>query len=166
MASSTETVIRFVLPGTPRAKERPRHRVLTRGNGEIVRNKNGKPIVTTYTPKQTGEEEFAFRMIAAAAMEGRRPFEGEIELKLCAYRRIPESWSKKKQADALADRIRPTPKPDIDNTMKLIDGMKGVVWIDDAQVTDAHIFKRYSDTPRIVVEVRQLDLAAQQVPKG
>ena len=128
-------------------------------------SKKGNPVILSYTPKQTGEEEFAFRMIAAAAMEGRRPFEGEIELKLCAYRRIPESWSKKKQADARADRIRPTPKPDIDNTMKLIDGMKGVVWIDDAQITDAHIFKRYSDTPRIVVEVRQLDLAAHHETK-
>jgi len=159
-----DAVIRFVVPGTPRSKLRARHRALIRG-GQIVLSKKGNPVILSYTPKQTGEEEFAFRMIAAAAMEGRRPFEGEIELKLCAYRRIPESWSKKKQADARADRIRPTPKPDIDNTMKLIDGMKGVVWIDDAQITDAHIFKRYSDTPRIVVEVRQLDLAAHHETK-
>lgn len=159
-----DVVIRFVVPGTPRSKLRARHRALKKG-GQIVLSKKGNPVILSYTPKQTGEEEFAFRMIAAAAMEGRRPFEGEIELKLCAYRRIPESWSKKKQADARAGLIRPTAKPDFDNTAKLIDGMKGVVWGDDAQVTDAHIFKRYSDTPRVVVEVRQLDLASQQSPK-
>lgn len=147
--------IKFVIPGEPRGKGRPRFRIAPGRHGAFVQ---------TYTPAETRAEEGAVRLIAATAMEGRPPVSGPIELRLCAYRQVPKSWSKKQRELALAGTVVPTGKPDVDNLLKLLaDGLNGVVWIDDAQVTDAHVYKRYSDKPRLVVEVRQINLAVQQV---
>ena len=97
------------------------------------------------------------RKCAAAAMDGMPEFAGAVEVSLCAYMAIPASWPKQRQADARAGLLRPTVKPDWDNFAKMCDALKGVCWIDDAQVTDGHIFKRYSDQPRVVIEVKEIE---------
>src|SRR5690242_260046 len=99
--------IRFVVPGEPKAKERARSR--------IVRTRDGRQFVSHYTPSQTRNEEAAVKIIAAAAMQGRPPLTGPIELKACFYRAVPSSWSAKKRAAALENRILPTARPDLDN---------------------------------------------------
>lgn len=131
---------RFVVPGKPRGKASPR------GGATHF-----------YVDSKTAAEMEAIRYVAARAMEGATPFQGAIDLRLCAWMPIPSSWSKKKQASALSGAIRPTVKPDWDNIGKLCDALKGIVWRDDAQVTDVHLFKRYSDMPRVVTEVYEVD---------
>lgn len=140
--------VKFVVPGEPKPKQRARSR--------IVRTRDGRSFVSHYTPAETRKEEEAIRFIASRAMEGRAPFLGPLAVRAAFYRSVPASWSNKKQALALAGKLLPTSKPDVDNCIKLIDGAKGVVWRDDSQVVEAHIWKRFSETPRVVIEVTEI----------
>ena len=145
---------RFEVPGVPRGQERNRHRIATA--------RGGRQFVANYLPKQTRAEQAAIRLFAQQAMEGRPPLDGPIELRMTAYMPIPASWSQKKQAQALAGIIFPTGRPDFDNLCKSIaDGIRQVAIKDDSQIVSAHVWKRYSDRPRAVVELRRV--APQQV---
>ena len=136
------SIVRFIMPGVPRGKARPRARIVG-GHAHI------------YTPSVTASEEGAVRLFTSQAMRGRPPMDGPIDLRLAAYMPVPPSWSEKKRKSALAGRIMPTGRPDVDNIAKLVmDGMKGIAWRDDTQVVNFAAWKRYSDEPRIVVEAR------------
>lgn len=132
----------FIVYGAPQGKGRPRvGRV-----GDHVR---------MFTPAKTLAYEGLVAHCGAAAMAGRPLLEGPVELRLLIDVQIPASWSKKKQAQALAGEILPTTKPDVDNVIKAIgDGLNGVVWKDDVQVTDVITRKRYSEKPQVRVLVR------------
>lgn len=144
--------IRIVIPGPPRPWERAGHR--------IIAPKGKRAFVGSYTPTATRNEQSVVRQIAHMAMAGMPPIEGPVDLRFAAFMPVPASWSNRKRAAALADRIRPTPKPDFDNLLKLAsDAFKEIVWRDDSQVTDQAFWKRYSDQPRLVIEVRAMRLA-------
>lgn len=50
-----------------------------------------------------------------------------------------------------------TKKPDIDNLAKAVtDALKGIVYADDCQIVEAHIWKQYGE-PEIVVKIRTLE---------
>jgi Holliday junction resolvase RusA-like endonuclease len=158
--------VRFVVPGNPR------------GKGAAKSSPWG-----TYTDKATREEMEAIRAIARRAMDGQPPFTGPVQLKLAAYMAVPKSWSNVKRHDALAGRIRPTVKPDADNIQKLMDGIQPppspkrkkfepeaafeqrrahwerqkVILVDDSQIVEWQGWKLYSDDPRLVVVVTELD---------
>lgn len=141
--------IRIEIPGPPKALERNRHRIVT---------PRGKPaFVTSYMPTQSAREQSTIRGEASLVMRGRPPLDGPIELKFVAYLSIPQSWSRKKQAAALADQIRPGIKPDLSNLVKQCeDAMNGICYRDDSLITDCLMWKRYSEKPRIVIEIRSL----------
>ena len=141
--------LRLVIPGVPRPLERNRTR--------IVNTKTGGQFVANYLPAQSAREQSVIRKIAYDAMNGRAPLLGPIDLRIVAYMPIPASWSNKKQATALNDKIRPTGRPDWENLAKMLDGLNGVVWRDDSQITDPRgPYKRYSNRPRTVIEIREL----------
>ena len=125
----------FTVPGEPRGWARAR----TQG-------------ARFFTDSKTASEKQA---VAAWAIEaGARILEGPIEVRLTAYLRIPQSASKKRRADMLANIERPTKKPDGDNLAKLaLDALNGVCWKDDVQVVDLIVRKFWSDEPRLVVEI-------------
>lgn len=135
--------VRISVPGAPRGKGRPRAALM----GGHVR---------VFTDKKTRSEEGAIRTFASAAMVGRVPYEGAIILRLCAYREIPSSFSNKKRAAALRGEVVPVTKPDLDNYTKMIDALNGIVWRDDSQVVTAIVHKRYSDQPRLDLDVRSI----------
>ena len=138
--------VKITVPGPPKAWERAGHRIVTA--------RSGRQFVSSYTPAQTRHEQSFIRALACTAMGDRPLFSGPIDLQVVAYMGVPASWSNKKRAAALSDQIRPTSKPDFDNLAKsLCDAVKGIVWVDDFQVTDPHgPWKRYSDHPRLVIE--------------
>ena len=142
-----ETVC-IVVPGPPKPLERNRHR--------IVKARSGATFVSNYTPAKSRNEQAVIRDMADQQMNGRAPFEGPIDLRFVAYMPVPASWSKRKQDRAIEDWIRPTGKPDADNFLKMVDALKGIVWRDDAQVTDCCLWKRYSVRPRTIIEVRPM----------
>ena len=146
----TKLSVDFVIPGEPKGKGRARSR--------IARSRDGRQFVTHYTPKNTVEYENLVRMAAHEAMCGEAPTIHPCRVRIAAFCSIPSSWSKKKQARALAGDVLPTGKPDLDNTEKaVLDGMNKIVYRDDSVVCDVVKSKRYSLTPRVEVSVRELD---------
>lgn len=139
------TPIRFTVPGAPVGKGRPK--VSTRG---------GK-FAQMYTPEKTASYEGMVALAAQQAMAGRPLITGPVDVRMMITLPIPASWSKKKQAAALAGQILPTKKPDIDNVEKAIyDGINGVVWTDDVQVCDVIKRKRYGAIPGVTVQVQEI----------
>jgi len=87
----TQAVI-IELAGEPKGKARPR---FARRTGHA------------YTPQKTASFEAMLRHEAAVAMGGRPPLEGALRVQVNAYFGVPQSWSAKKRAAALAGAIRP-----------------------------------------------------------
>ena len=135
-------MIEFIVYGPPHGKGRPR---VGRAGAHV----------RMFTPQKTLAYESLVAHVGAVAMSGRALLEGAVELRMFIEVQIPASWSKKKQAQALAGEILPTTKPDVDNVIKAIgDGLNGVVWKDDVQITDVITRKRYAEKPQVRVMVR------------
>ncbi|KVP48413.1 RusA family crossover junction endodeoxyribonuclease [Burkholderia ubonensis] len=138
--------VEFVVPGKPVAKGRPRFA----RHGAHVR---------TFTPEATERYENLVKMAARAAMRDTQPYEGPVRLIVNIGLPIPASWSAKRQDAAAAGAIGATKKPDWSNVAKSIeDGLNGIVYVDDAQIVDGSVSKRYTRTPGVRVEVIELNL--------
>ena len=136
------SVLEFTVPGEPVSKGRPR---FTRTG-------------FAYTDKRTASFENLVRLAYAEKYPDRVPSDVSISLYVDAYFSIPKSWSKKKRADAANNIIFKTSRPDLDNIVKAIsDGLNGVAWIDDAQITEFHSWKGFSENPRTEVIISLCD---------
>ena len=129
-------MIRILVPGVPVGKGRPR---MTRSGH-------------CYTPEKTRIYEDKIAFFGHQAMAGKRPLEGYLTIQVEAVFPVPESWSKKKKKMALDGKLFPG-RPDIDNILKAIDGLNGVVWKDDAQIILAVVSKRYGNVPHLAIDV-------------
>jgi Holliday junction resolvase RusA-like endonuclease len=132
--------ISLTIPGPPRGKGRPRF--ARRGAG-----------VTTYTDAQTAAYE---NLVALAYKAAGGDFHetGTAIVVVHAMYQIPKSVSKKKRAQMTAWEIHPQTKPDLDNVIKaVLDGLNGVAFRDDAQVTKLIAEKLYDERPRLDVEI-------------
>jgi len=132
------TTVAIRLDGEPRGKGRPR-----------FSRKSGR----AYTPAMTQNYEAALRVSAQHVMAGGALLAGPLDVSIRAVFAIPKGWAKKKKAEAEAGTLRATKRPDVDNLAKMIDALNGVVWSDDAQISDLTIYKRYSLKPSLTVEV-------------
>jgi Holliday junction resolvase RusA-like endonuclease len=123
----------------------------------------GRPRATTvnghvrmYDPAKSRDYKDYVRL-AAAQHAPERLIESAIGLKVTVYRAIPKSFSKKKTELAERGEIVPTTKPDADNYLKTVkDALNGVIWKDDSQIVDVQVRKRYSNKPRIEIEIHEL----------
>ncbi len=146
--------IRIVIPGVPVGKARARSNILMRGGKPVVAA-GGRPIMTHHTPEKTANYEALIKFAGQQAMGGNPPMAEAVAIELGLFVVPPVSWSQKKRAAALAFEILPTTKPDADNVLKAIaDGLNGIVWLDDKQITDVVIRKRYREAPQAVIYVR------------
>lgn len=135
----------FTIPGDPVAKGRAK---LSTVNG----------MARAYTPAKTRKYENLVCLAAEQAMAGRAPFDGPLSVQITVLLAVPESWSGKKKKAALAYEVLPTKRPDLDNfTKAVLDGMNAVAFTDDARIVDLIVKKRYSDAPRVVVEISKID---------
>lgn len=149
----------FSVPGQPVAKGRARSAAVMRNGKPLL--VNGRPVVKHHTPEKTVVFENLVKMAATQAMAGLPPIQGPVELWLDINLQIPVSWSKKRQRDAAAGLVAATKKPDSSNVQKAVeDGMNGVVYVDDSQIVEIRISKRYSTSPCVQVSVEQLPLQA------
>lgn len=137
------------LPGEPRGKGRPRAR--------IARGKSGQQFVAVYTDAQTRAYEKSLAWAGKAAMGPRQPLTGPLAVAVEAVMGVPVSWSRTKRDRALAGIVRPTGAPDIDNMLKMIDGLHGIVFENDSQVVEAKITKRYGENPLLRIEISLVD---------
>ena len=137
--------IRFTIPGKPFGKQRPR--VVNRGK-----------FSTAYTPKKTVQYENLVKLYYEQAAHGEMfPEDAMLDVRIFAFYEIPKSTNKKRRADMLANKIRPTKKPDFDNIGKIIcDSLNLVAYHDDSSVVDAQVRKFYSEQPRVVVSIKTI----------
>lgn len=119
-----------------------------------------------FTPKKTNVYEMLIKKAAADAMDGFEPFDGPVKVSVLIDVLVPKSWPDWKRVAALSGHVCATGKPDIDNTVKSIfDGMNTVVWLDDAQVCEASISKRYHTVAGVTVKVVSLPAAPQSITR-
>ena len=136
--------VRFEIPGPVVGKQRPK---VGRRGGHVA----------VYTPEKTVSYEALVKLAAQAAMSGRQPLAGAVEVNIVMLFDIPKSFSRIKRAQAITGELKPIVKPDIDNVCKaILDACNGTVYRDDAQATDANLRKRYGLIPGAYVEVRPL----------
>lgn len=83
--------------------------------------------------------------------------EGPIKINATFYRPIPKSISQVKKDKMMSGEIMPCVKPDLDNYFKAVtDAINGVVFRDDKQIVEVHMFKKYSDSPRTELEIEEV----------
>jgi Holliday junction resolvase RusA-like endonuclease len=86
------------------------------------------------------------------------PLTGPLALDVIFYRPIPKGDSKRLRSQKEAGEVLPTVKPDLDNYYKAVtDCMKGIIWVDDNQITDVVMRKRYSAQPRTEITIREIE---------
>lgn len=120
-------VIEFFIYGKPTAKGRPRF------------TRSGR----TYTPAKTREAENVLLKAYLLTTKSKAATDLPVSIELTATFQPPKSWSKAKQAQALAGELEHTSRPDFDNLAKLIDGLNGYAWLDDSQIFSAKVLKKY-----------------------
>ena len=139
--SDSPTLVHFVIPGKPVGKGRPR--VTTHG---------------TYTPRVSVLYENWVKTCAEKAMDGLPILEGPINISVRIFIQIPRSWSKKKTNQAINWKLLPATRPDIDNIVKSItDACNGLVYVDDRQIVDIQVSKRYAMNPQVIVNVMEIE---------
>lgn len=126
--------VKFVVESKPQGKARARTFYDPRADK-----------MRSVTPAQTRSYEDLIRWSYKAA-GGQYMGEKYIFVRITAYYPIPKSWSKKKKKEAIEYIIRPTTKPDCDNTIKVVlDALNGVAYYDDKQVVSVSCEKLYTD---------------------
>jgi Holliday junction resolvase RusA-like endonuclease len=136
----------FVCEGAPTPKARPRF-------------SNVKNFVRVFSTEKNILAEKKIRAEAKIAMnlaENFEPVKVPVKMYVKFFMPIPKSFSKKKTADCLSGAIVPTPKPDLDNLLKLfLDAMNKTVYEDDSLVVEIVCSKVYSLTPCAVIYIKQ-----------
>lgn len=132
----------FRVDGKPTGKGRPR--VAMRGKHPHV-----------YTPETTRKYEQKVREAFLAEYPDFEPTEHAVELDITASMPIPKSWPKSKKHAAQNGKIEPLSKPDLSNILKIIeDGLNGVAYKDDSQVTVIYGEKEYrGGEPSVLVRI-------------
>ena len=135
--------IQFMVKGQPIGKQRPRFAL-----------KGGR--VQAYTPPKSVHYE---RQIAKAYREaGGKMLPDDIPLKVVMRiaLRMPMSASKLRKEAMRGGLIKPMTKPDADNVIKsVLDGLNGVAYADDKQVTCIRAVKVYDDDPHITITISE-----------
>lgn len=149
--ADAETIV-ITLAGAPEGKGRPRFRAFQGRKGQV--------FASAYTPAKTRKYEDALRFAAQQVMGKRAPLACPVSIVVHADMPVPASWSEKKRQAALRGEILPTTKPDWENIAKTLDAFNQVVFVDDKQVVDGRVIKRYSEKPLLRVEVARASQGA------
>ena len=137
--------VSFFIPGEPVAQGRPR---MSSINGHA----------RMYDAPKSAQYKNMVSMIASQKIANHELFDKAVAVILTVHKSIPQSWSKKKQTQALSGEIHPTSKPDLDNYIKaVLDGMNGIVFKDDSLVTNVTAGKIYSPTPGVSVVAYEIE---------
>lgn len=133
------------LAGPPRGKGRPRATVTKRGFAQV------------YTDDKTRKYEAQLRYAAQQEMAGRQPTMQPVRVVVEARFPIAPSWSLRKRNAAILGHVLPCTTPDVDNLLKCLDSLNGVVFADDRQIVEAVVRKIYSATPGLTVEIATVE---------
>lgn len=140
--------VRIVVPGVPVAWARAG-----------MSTKFGVQIYTTPKARKYGQR---IKGKAALIMMTREIITGPVSVRIMVTLPIAKSWPKWKRLAAAKNELLPTSKPDLDNYVKVgLDALNGIVYVDDAQVTDMIPTKRYGVEPSLVMIVAEIAAAAE-----
>lgn len=133
----------FEIEGKPVGKGRPRFRRM--GN-----------FVQTYTPTATADYEKLVRLRFQNA--GGVITDKPVKVEVVALFAPPKATKKKQKAEMLANRVLPIKKPDVDNIAKIIlDALNKIAYIDDSQVIELIVKKRYSAESKVTVHIEEIE---------
>lgn len=135
------------VPGEPRGKGRPR----------FTRHGGGR----AFTDAKTLNYEAVVRLYAdQARKDAGHPLiaEGGIEVTVEAVFSMPKTMTKRNRQLVAEGLLRPTRRPDADNVLKILDALNGVIWKDDAQLTEVIFRKLYGDEPELRIAVQPMSL--------
>ncbi len=132
-------LLRIIVPGKPTGKGRAR---FSRATGRA------------YTPEQTARRENLIALAARDAMAGKKLLEDALAVRVDVFMQVPKSFSRDKKSKAYAGLLRPTSGSDVDNILKTLDVLNGIVWVDDKQIVELCGYKYYSDTPRMEITIK------------
>ena len=133
----------FKIPGKAQAKQRPRM-----GRSGIV-----------YTPKETLVYENYVKMCYSdyARQFEWLPYENQVRAEIDVLVAVPKSDSKTKKKAKIEGMIRPTVKPDCDNSAKsILDSLNGLAYQDDKQVVELSIKKYYAENAEVRVRLTEV----------
>lgn len=137
----------FLFDIEPIQQQRPRARRMPKG-------------VMLYDPKKVKQFKIAVGNMAKEQMkqnEWERLEDRPLMLDVTFYRPIQQSISKAEHDRRARHEVLPIVKPDNSNYLKsLEDALNGIVWRDDALITDIRARKRYAEQPRIEIEVEEI----------
>lgn len=133
--------MRIFIPGKAKGKGRPRFY-----NGHAV------------TPQDTRDYETLIAMTWKAYKGGY--YENEpLRIDITVNVLVPIRRRKKEKLDIARGKLKPTMKPDVDNIAKIVlDGLNGVAYKDDKQVTELRVRKQYTFSASregILIEVKE-----------
>ena len=148
------------LAGPPRGKGRHRARIQkAKGSGRLY--------VQEYPDGETVKYETQLRYVGQQRMDGRPPTILPLRVQVEVTLQIAASGPEWERAAKLAGAIVPISKGtgDVDNYLKILDALNGIVWADDSQIVEARVFKRYGNNPRLAILVEALELPTVEKPE-
>lgn len=119
--------------------------------------RNGYP--RAYDPKKSSDYKALMRMVAVGEMSSRglKPTDEPLLVRVMVRRLPPRNWSKRKLVSLdCGEWIPVTVKPDLDNYVKALDGLNGIVWTDDNRICRIEAEKFYSTSEGMTIEVYEV----------
>jgi len=145
------TTLYFKVKGRIQAKQSAKFRQ--------IETKSGKSFIQSYQPSAVIKYAEWVKLCFMQQYPEHNPnvFSGkELCIKTVAFFEIPKSKSKKFKEQALNGIKRPITKPDTDNIAKNIkDALNKIAFPDDSQIVLEIIEKRYAETPRVEVFIKE-----------
>lgn len=111
-----------------------------------------------YTPSTTKDYEHRLALIGAEKMAGRPLMTKPLAVQLIVRVPVPKSWPAWKKAAAYGMFVLPQGPRDLDNFIKTLDGLNGIIWEDDSQIAMLHAMRAYALAPGMQVTIQELNL--------
>lgn len=110
----------------------------------------------SYNPRFKEKEFYQWQI--RAHYNRKTPITGPVRLQFTFHMPIPKNTSRARRAQMLNGLIHHISRPDCTNLQKFSeDCLKGIVIEDDSQVVEVESSKIYSERPRTVIEVQEID---------
>jgi Holliday junction resolvase RusA-like endonuclease len=107
-----------------------------------------------YNPSQHDQEQIQWQIRPYAPKD---PICGPVCLEITFFLPIPKNTSATRRRQMINRVILPVVKPDEDNLAYLItNSLKKIVYEDDNQVCEKHVYKFYGEEPKTVIKVRPI----------